>query len=92
VLVERSGVAKFAEVYSFDAELDAGKAYLRTDKVSHASARTRGLSIEINNGTTGINGVENEQRENVIYNLRGQRVENPTKGLYIINGKKVIIK
>ncbi len=26
------------------------------------------------------------------YNLSGQRVENPTKGLYIVNGKKVILK
>ena len=26
------------------------------------------------------------------FNLNGQRVENPTKGLYIVNGKKVVIK
>ena len=30
--------------------------------------------------------------EGVVYNLRGQRVAQPTKGLYIVNGKKVIIK
>ena len=29
--------------------------------------------------------------QRVIYNLRGQRVTNPTKGLYIIDGKKVVI-
>ena len=92
VLVQReNNSVKFAEVYSYDAQPGAGKAYLRTSK-NQASARTRGLSIEINDGTTGINAVENEQGENVIYNLRGQRVENPTKGLYIINGKKVLIK
>ncbi len=36
-----------------------------------------------------------DKKENVelkIYNLNGQRVQNPTKGLYIVNGKKVIIK
>ena len=27
-----------------------------------------------------------------VYNLSGQRVDKPTKGLYIVNGKKVIIK
>ena len=27
-----------------------------------------------------------------VFNLAGQRVMNPTKGLYIVNGKKVIIK
>ena len=26
------------------------------------------------------------------YNLAGQRAVNPKKGLYIVNGKKVIIK
>ncbi len=92
VLVQReNNSVKFAEIYSYDAQPGAGKAYLRTSK-NQASARTRGLSIEISDGTTGINAVENEQGESVIYNLRGQRVENPTKGLYIINGKKVIIK
>ena len=45
--------------------------------------------------TTGINAVENmkpEVEDNVYYNLNGQRVMNPGKGLYIVNGKKVIIK
>ena len=27
-----------------------------------------------------------------VYNLAGQRVAQPTKGLYIVNGKKVVIK
>ena len=30
--------------------------------------------------------------DKVVYNLAGQRVAQPTKGLYIVNGKKVIIK
>ncbi len=43
--------------------------------------------------TTGIEQVESSKK-NVegYYNLNGQRVANPTKGLYIVNGKKVIIK
>ena len=28
----------------------------------------------------------------VIYNLNGQRVDKAQKGLYIVNGKKVVIK
>ena len=48
---------------------------------------------ESNGETTGINGVV---KENVVngefYNLSGQRVAQPTKGLYIVNGKKVVIK
>ena len=43
-----------------------------------------------------VTGIENVTvtRSDIegIYNLRGQRVLNPTKGLYIINGKKVIIR
>ena len=43
--------------------------------------------------TTGINGVEKATVENgQFFNLAGQRVAQPTKGLYIVNGKKVIIK
>ena len=38
---------------------------------------------------TGINGVAVEKKaDNAIYNLQGMRVKTPTKGLYIINGKK----
>lgn len=45
-------------------------------------------------GLTGIDEPR-DKKENVemkIYNLNGQRVQNPAKGLYIVNGKKVIIK
>lgn len=47
-------------------------------------------------GTTGIDATLNDNgqmiNDNVIYDLSGRRVMNPTKGLYIINGKKVVIK
>ena len=44
--------------------------------------------------TTALTLVNSEKRtvNSDIYNLAGQRVANPTKGLYIVNGKKVIIK
>lgn len=43
---------------------------------------------------TGIDNPEstNDNREPVIYDLQGRRVTNPTKGIYIVNGKKVVIK
>ena len=34
----------------------------------------------------------NRNLDGTIYNLQGQKVENPTRGIYIINGKKVVIK
>lgn len=44
--------------------------------------------------TTGINTVKAafDAKAGKVYNLNGQRVMNPTKGLFIQNGKKVIVK
>ena len=46
-------------------------------------------------GTTGIDiqsSIFNDQSNDVYYNLQGQRVENPRKGIYIKNGRRVVIK
>lgn len=50
--------------------------------------------IEVNSAdATGIRTVDaNNMEKGVIYNFAGQRVENPTKGMFIIDGKKVVIK
>lgn len=49
--------------------------------------------IEGEGTATGINTVERVNiNDNRYYNLAGQRVEQPTKGLYIVNGRKVVIK
>ena len=44
--------------------------------------------------TTSIDAIDNGQwiMDNAVYDLQGRRVENPTNGIYIVNGKKVIIK
>lgn len=92
LIVDTDDKPKFAEVWDshYLPTIEVGKAYLHVPTTN--GARIRNLSIIINNGTTGINSVESESYEKGIFNLRGQRVENPTKGLYIINGKKVVIK
>ena len=42
---------------------------------------------------TGISDIQQRVgEENVWYNLQGQRIERPGKGLYIRNGRKVVIK
>ena len=46
---------------------------------------------------SGIRGIDSEQRitdngQRSIYNMAGQRVSKPTKGLYIIGSKKVLVK
>lgn len=42
--------------------------------------------------TTAIDGVNADKKENVIYDMQGRVVDVPTKGIYIINGKKVLIR
>ena len=46
-------------------------------------------------GTTAIDAVKSAEpavTDGAYYNLAGQRVTNPTKGLYIVNGRKVVVK
>lgn len=47
----------------------------------------------IGDGTVGINDVENDAdiKDAVIYDLTGRRVKSPVKGIYIVNGKKMVI-
>ena len=43
--------------------------------------------------TDGINGVETEDGEQTIYDLTGRKIEKITNaGIYIVNGKKVLVK
>ena len=70
--------------------LPAGKAYLHYDS---APGARESLEINFEDETTAISSVNRETiNNNGYYNLSGQRVAQPTKGLYIVNGKKVIIK
>ena len=38
----------------------------------------------------GLNVIENAENDGVVYNMQGIRVQQANKGVYIINGKKVI--
>ena len=63
------------------------RAYLQT---SIAASR---IDMNFDEEVTGIKLVETSKSNNEgYYNLAGQRVAQPTKGLYIVNGRKVIIK
>lgn len=90
VLGNQSGIAFYKVGGSLSPA--AGKAYLETDAAAANNARLAFIFDDDEN-TTGI--VNNKREVTAIdgyYNLNGQRVANPTKGLYIVNGKKVIIK
>lgn len=47
---------------------------------------------EIDDITDGISGINAENGNQTIYNIAGQRVSKAQKGLYIVNGKKVLVK
>ena len=69
--------------------LGAGKAYLHVP-----AAEAPFLSIDLGGETTGVKSLTPtlSQEEGAYYTLDGRRVSQPTKGLYIVNGKKVMVK
>ena len=73
------------------ATLGANKAFI---KVADAGGAPAFYAFDFSVETTGINtlNVKRGTWNGEVYNLAGQRVAQPTKGLYIVNGKKVVIK
>ena len=71
--------------------VDTTKAYLHCD-TDPTTSGSRALAISFGNETTGISNVNANVKENGYYDLQGRSVAQPQKGLYIVNGKKVIIK
>lgn len=73
--------------------LAAHRAYLETETDIKPVTEAR-VVLNFDDDPTAIAEIKNEvkevQQDNVYYNLNGQRVEKPTKGIYILNGKKVL--
>ena len=76
--------------YKYAGTPAAGTVYIDSGDVTTSA---RELGIGFGDDITAINKVEAKKAENgVFYNLAGQKVAQPTKGLYIVNGKKVVLK
>ena len=61
--------------------------------VTKSEASSRGFINDGISGTTSLHGVNSEtENRDEYYDLQGRRVEMPGKGLYIRNGKKIIVK
>ena len=68
------------------------KAYLPSGSLKQGAAYSKSLGLHFP-GTTGVDNVKTENGQvETIYDLQGRKVGNPSKGLYIINGKKVLVK
>ncbi|MBQ7513191.1 MAG: hypothetical protein IJS95_02235, partial [Prevotella sp.] len=68
----------------------AYRAYLTADDAGAPEF----LTIDFGGEVTGINEVIEVKgvNDNSWYDLQGRRVAQPKKGLYIVNGKKVVLK
>ncbi len=76
-------------------KLGAHRAYLPLKKGTTGNANTRYIGFTFDDGTTNIDPLsasDTDESNAAYYNLQGQRVDNPTKGLYIRNGRKIVIK
>ncbi len=90
VLSVQSGNVVFAPIDGSAATVKNGQAYLYYS----AGSLSRPLTFSFGDDeTTGVQRIVNRESDSEsYYNLQGQRVAQPTKGLYVVNGKKVIIK
>ena len=70
----------------------AHKAYLKLAKNTSAGSQAVN-GFPFNGTTTGIEQIEaGADAKNTIYDLSGRRVNKAAKGIYILNGKKVLVK
>lgn len=68
--------------------LPAGKAYL---PATVGSSGAKAFTFDFGDAT-GINEVKTAKADGAIYSISGVRVAEPQKGVYIMNGRKVIVK
>lgn len=82
-------IAKFYAIGSSGYVVPANKAYLPAMGDSNVKA----LALSFGDEVTAIETINNAKIDDAsVYNLAGQRVEKAVKGIYIVNGKKIIVK
>lgn len=89
-----TGKIGFFKLSSSVTNMAANKAFLELPATSGAKEEVYIDFDNIDSDVTGITNIhQDEEPENpVYYDLQGRRVEHPQHGIYIVNGKKVIIK
>lgn len=92
ILTQKDGIVAFRKADGTTNTVEANRCFLTAES---AGARLL-IAFDDDNVTTGIESMNNVQvtMDNEVYDLQGCRVESSMlkKGLYIVNGKKVVIK
>lgn len=83
----------FYKLNSAVTSVPGNKAFL---VLTSTEAQAKSFVLSFDDGeTTGIETInveKNAAEDGVYYDLQGHRVEHPTRGIYILNGKKVVVK
>lgn len=90
ILTSKNGKVGFYKANN--SSVAVGKAYIRVAKSVSGSRDLTFIGFDDDNTTTGIDNVITNLNDNNVFDLQGRRVNQPVKGLYIMNGKKVIFK
>lgn len=93
VLATKSGELGFWLPKEGTTTLKANKAYLPASALNAAATQAQGLKLNLG-GVTGIGSINAETgtKDAAIYDLTGRRVNKPAQGIYIVGGKKVLVK
>lgn len=82
-------------VKTINGTIPANRCYLPLGMNVNVNARLTISFADDDNETTSLNEelrVKNEESVDAWYDMQGRKVAQPAKGLYIVNGKKVVIK
>lgn len=90
VLQDQGAGSMFYKASGFTLTIPVGKCFLTLPSSSPSSAPAA-FRIVIDGEITGLEAVEAESTDDVIYNLKGMRVTRMIPGnVYVVNGKKVV--
>ena len=89
VLQKHDDYVAFFMVKNTKPTVNPFRAYI---KAQNGAASKEFVNVIFDGNTTGINNVNNQGNadNDIIYDLSGRRVNNARKGVYIINGKKIV--
>ena len=90
ILSQDNGTAVFKKLSSSKRTIKQYKAYLELNGAN--SAQLMNFAFAGNNITGIQNVTETSTKSNTAYDLTGRKVGKLQKGIYIVNGKKVIVK